>query len=74
MDWMEPLVLVSRKTKILWLLEENDIKQYVTSVFVVPIDATQLIAYKKDDAKTRRIILDGVKDHIVPHISELDTM
>ena len=41
---------------------------------VVPTYATQLVAYKKDDAKARRIILDGVKDSIIPHISELDTM
>ena len=60
------------KARISLLLEENDIKNYVTSVVDVPTDATQLAAYKKDDAKARRIILDGVKDHIVPHISELD--
>ena len=55
-------------------MEENGIKDYVTSVVVLPADVTQLATYKKDDAKVRRIILDGVKDHIVPHISELDTM
>ena len=55
-------------------MEENGIKDYVTSVIVVPIDATQLATYKKEDAKARRIILDGVKDHIVPHISELEMM
>ena len=55
------------------MLEENGIKDYATIGVVVPIDATQLAIYKKEDAKARRIILDGVKDHIVPHISELDT-
>ena len=54
------------------LLEENGIKNYVTIGLAVPIEATQLPTYKKEDAKARRIILDGVKDHIVPHISELD--
>lgn len=53
------------------MLEENGINDYVTSIVVVPINATQLAAYK-DDAKARRIILDGVKDHSVPHILELD--
>ena len=55
------------------MLEENGIKNYATGVVPIPTDATQLAAYRKDDAKARRIILDGVKDHIVPHIAELDT-
>ena len=54
-------------------MEENGIKDYVISVVVVTIDATHIATYKKDDAKAGRIILDGVKDHIVPHILELDT-
>jgi hypothetical protein len=61
------------KAKITLLLEENGIKEYVTTVVAVPSDTTLLAEYKKDDAKARRIILDGVKDHIVPHIAELDT-
>ena len=60
------------KAKISLLLEENGIKDYVTSVVPIPTDATQLVAYKKDIAKARRIILDHVNDHIVPHISGLD--
>ena len=55
------------------MLEENGIKDYATIGVAIPTDATQLATYKKEDAKARRIILDGVKDHIVPHISELDT-
>ena len=62
------------KAKISLLLEENGIKDYATSGIVVPKNAIQLPTYKNDDAKVRRIILDGFKDHIVPHIVELDTM
>jgi hypothetical protein len=61
------------KAIISLLLEENGIKEYVTSTVAVPTDPVLLAAYKKDDAKVRRIILDGVKDHILPHITELDT-
>ena len=61
------------KARLSLLLEENGIKDYATIGVAVPTDATQLATYKKEDAKARRIILDGVKDHIVPHISELDT-
>ena len=63
-----------KKAKISLLLEENGIKDYVTTVVAVPTNATQLATYKKDDAKARRIILDGIKDHIVPNISVLDRM
>lgn len=55
------------------LLEENGIKEYVTSVVAIPIDPTQLLAYMKEDAKARMLILDGVKDHIIPHMTKLDT-
>ena len=62
------------KAKLSLLLEENGIKDYVTNFVFVPIDVIQLATYKKGDAKVRRIILDGFKDHIVPNISELETM
>ena len=61
------------KARLSLLLEENGIKDYATIDVAVPTDATQLATYKKEDAKARRIILDGVKDHIVSHIVELDT-
>ena len=62
------------KARLTLLLEENGIKDYVTTIVVVPIDVTQLVTYKKDDAKERRIILHGIKDHIFPHILKLGTM
>ena len=61
-----------QKPRISLLLEENGIKDYVASVVAIHTNATQLATYKKDDSKARMIILDGVKDHIIPHISELD--
>lgn len=56
------------KAKISLLLEDNGIKDCVTIVVAIPTNVTQLVEYKKDDAKLRRIILDGVNDNIVPHI------
>lgn len=61
------------KSIILLILEDNGLKEYATSVVAVLTDATQLLTYKKEDAMTRHIILDGVKDHIVLHIAEEDT-
>ena len=42
-----------------------------TNPIVVPpsTDATTLSAFHKNDIKARRIILDAVKDHVIPHIS-----
>jgi hypothetical protein len=52
---------------------EYGLKEFAEKTIAVPTDAQQVEAHKKNDAKARRIILDGVKDHIVPHRSGLDT-
>ena len=33
-----------------------------------PIDLVQLANFNKKNAKGKRLILDGVKDHIIPHV------
>ena len=38
-----------------------------------PWDATLTAEHKTKDAKARGIILDGVKDHIIPHITGKDS-
>eukprot|EP00253_Pinus_taeda_P033059 PITA_33059 len=35
---------------------------------VVPTDVTQLVEYNKNNNKGKRLILDGVKDHCIPHV------
>ena len=35
-------------------------------------DAQALASFNKKDIKTRHIILDVVKDHVIPHISSKD--
>ena len=58
------------------ILEENELWDEVvhnttTNPIDVPpsTDATTLFAFNKQDIKARRIILDAVKDHVIPHIS-----
>ena len=58
------------------ILEENElwdevVKNTTTNPIVVPAftDAQSLCAFNKKDIKARRIILDAVKDHVIPHIS-----
>lgn len=37
---------------------------------IVPIDLAPLAEHNKKVAKAKRIILDFVKDHLIPHIAE----
>ena len=65
------------KARILLLLEEHElwpdvVRNTTTYPIVIPTDATVLAAFNKKDCKARRIILDAVKDHIIPHISGKD--
>ena len=60
------------KVKISYLLDEHDLKTYVNSVVVVLADADPLKKYKAEMAKTKRIILDGVRDQVVSHIADKD--
>ena len=57
------------------VLEDNGLKGFIDSDVPKPgySDATLLDAWKKKTAKTRRILLEGVKDHIVSSIHEKAT-
>ena len=61
------------KERITCLLDEYDIKLFVTSIVVVPVDLYPLKKYTADMANVKRLLLDGVKDHIVSHIASKDT-
>lgn len=56
------------KARISCLLDEHDLKMYVDSVIVVPSDADPLKKYMAEMSKAKRLILDGVRDHVVRHI------
>jgi hypothetical protein len=60
----------SWKAKVLLLLEENDLREYVESVFVAPNDLQELAAQKKKEVKAKRVFLESIKDHLIPHIAE----
>ena len=38
----------------------------------VPIDVTAKATFDKRDIKAKRILLDAIKDHVIPHISGKD--
>lgn len=59
---------VTWKARMSFLVDEYGLKTYIDVVVEVPTDADQLKEYKKDMAWAKRLILDGVQDHIVSHI------
>ena len=69
-DWLEGASnYVIWKARISFLLDEHDLKAFIDNVVAVPADVDPLKAYRKDMAKAKTLILDGVRDHIVSHIS-----
>ena len=61
------------------MLKENELwKEVVRNTTPNPVtihastDAALLAAFNKKDMKAMRIILDAVKDHVIPHISAKD--
>jgi hypothetical protein len=51
------------------VLEENGLWEYVEGRLAAPADPVQQVVHNTKDVKARRIIVDGVKDHIIPHLS-----
>ena len=57
------------KARICFLLDDYGLKPYIDAVVAVPRDADQLKEYRKEKAQSKRLILDGVGDHIASHIA-----
>ena len=55
------------------ILDVNDTEEHIDSMKVAPTDPIDLAVWKKIDSKAMLIIMDGVKDHIVPHLSSKKT-
>ena len=67
------------KARIMLKLEENELwDEVVHNTTTVPIvvppttDEATFTAFNKKDIKARRIILDVVKEHVIPHILSKD--
>jgi hypothetical protein len=56
------------------ILKENKIWSFVSTIVVVPsANPIALDLHEVKEAKARRLILDGVKDHLIPHLAEKKT-
>ena len=63
----------SWKNRILFILDENEIQNYIKQNVSKPESAEEKARHKKSEAKAKRILIDSVKDHLIPHIAELKT-
>lgn len=52
-----------------FLLDEYSLKMYAKRVIAQLTDVDQLANYNMEMAKAKRLILDGVRDHIVSHVA-----
>jgi hypothetical protein len=62
--WKERMILPVQENE-LWDIVENT----ATHPVVVPTDVNLLAAYTKKSIKAKRIILDVIKDHLIPHLT-----
>ena len=56
------------RARIVLLLEESELWEIVEQTVTVPTDPVLLAEFKKKNVRAKRIILDSVKDHIIPHV------
>lgn len=63
----------SWKTNIILALEEIDLHNQVNEVILEPKRAKEKVKYKKNKRNTKRILIDLIKDHLIPHVVQLNT-
>ena len=56
---------VAWKDRMEVVLDDNGLKEFIDAEVPKPTDATQVEAWHKKMAKCQRILLEGMKDHIV---------
>ena len=61
------------KARLMATLEENDLDDLVLNATKEPTSNAGRIAFKKKQAKARRIIYDSIKESLMPTITPLNT-
>ena len=64
---------ISWKSRVLLILEENDLLKFVNEKVPEPEAEDDKSQWRKNDARARRLLVDSVKDHLVPQISQNKT-
>jgi uncharacterized protein YehS (DUF1456 family) len=61
---------LSWKARVTLALKEYDLWEIVDKVVLPPTDPQDLAVHQKKEIKSQWVILDSVKDHLIPHLSE----
>jgi hypothetical protein len=61
------------KYRVMLILEENDLEDFVKEEVPEPDEDEAKAKYKKNLVKANRIIVDSIKDHLIPRVSSLTT-
>ena len=64
---------ISWNPRVLLILEEHDLLKFVNEKVLEPKAEEAKSQWRKGVAKARRILVDSVKDHLVPQISKMTT-
>jgi hypothetical protein len=58
------------KARVTLILMENGFWEFANTTLTPPTDPKELEFHNQKDVKAKRIILDAVKDHLIPHLFE----
>jgi hypothetical protein len=61
------------KYRIALILEENDLARFVKEDVPKPVDAATKANHQKDTVRAKRIIVDSIKDHLIPQVASKKT-
>ena len=61
------------KTRIDLIFAKNDVLDIVKGKVTEPGDNEGKTKYKKDDIMALSIVVESIRDHLVPYVSNLDT-
>ena len=61
------------KYRVTLILQENDLENFVKEVVAKPEEGEAKTRFRKNMIRAKRIIADSIKDHLIPHVSSLDT-
>jgi hypothetical protein len=64
----------SWKYRIGIILEENDLARFIKDEVLEPDDAAEKEKHQKDTIRAKRIIVDSIKDHLIPYVSSKKTL
>ena len=61
------------KYRVMLVLEENDQEGFIEADILEPEGDEDKAKHKKSLVKAKRIIVDSMKNHLIPHVSSLKT-